>query len=400
MIILAVLLTALSAMIFVSQQADSYQTIASRMSQYDIQRFSENLVANYPGLIPPLGSTTCGLSSCYRYTMSLSNVGGSTNAGSSGSTGGSAGGVGVQIVRIYVNSTGSGCAFPNYCVLDPATTATANRFRMADSFLNPGEYSHNVTFWLPATIGLLPNPNPPAPMNSVYIVTSRGRVFTFQWPFPPLGTALGGQSGASISTGIMKVAYQGEYDSKNEGSGTNGYCHSEQQQAYPAGPGYKEVLTGITGVTGNSLTFVNPWITDTILQTAYFSPSNPTTTVYLYASVINTRGVIETVRGGNLVIVTAAAGENSKEYFLGADFFGTYYKGIFYAAGSSPSIGPNDNFYLIFVLSGSAEHIGNGAAGLLFTGTAAFTNELQDTTYSGGEVLLDGLYDRTSCTSP
>ncbi len=407
MIVLSVVLTALTAMIFVSQQVDNYQTTASKMSQYDIQRFSENVVANYPGLIQPSGSSSCGSSTCYLYTMTLSNVGGLTNAGSSnqGISGGSGGGVGIQIVRIYINSTSSGCAFPNYCLLDPASNSAPYRFRMSDSFLNPGELNHNVLLWLPTSLGLLPNPAPPTPMNTVWIVTSRGRVFLFQWPFPPTGTALGGQSGAAVSTGVMKIAYQpaslGGYDSKNEGSGSNGYCHNEPSQPYPAPVGYKEVLTGITGVgvAGNSLTFVNPWITDTILQTVY--PTNtPSTTLYIYATAINVVTSPITIKGGDLVITAAQSNPNSNSFFLGGSLLGIYYQGVFYAAGSSPSIQPSVPFYLIFKVTNWTHGIGNGAAGLVFTGTMSYTNQNQDQTYIGGEIVLDGLYDRTSCTSP
>jgi hypothetical protein len=244
---------------------------------------------------------------------------------------------------------------------------------------------------LPSSVSL-PNPTPPSPKSSVYIATTRGRVFPFQWPFPPVGSALGGQSGASISTGIMKVAYQGTDDSKNEGSGGS-YCHTEPSQSYPAPSGYKEVLSGITGVTGGSLTFVNPWITNTILQHG----ESTSTTIYIYANIINTRAVAITVTDGTLVISTASSGANSKVFFVGGVFFGTYYKGVFYGSGSSPTIYPNENFYLIFKMTYYTQNI--SAPGLVFTGTAAITNQLKDQMYYGGEVLLDGLYIRPSCLS-
>jgi len=378
-IILTLFLSALSVMVLVSQQYDAYQGTVNKMSQKDIDRFSENLVAVFPGLAGPTSVTGCG-GTCNQYNMTISNMAG----------------IGTQITRIYINSTDSGCT--SICVLDLSNTATSYSFQTSARFVNSGETLHSVLIWLPSSV-LLPNPTPPSPKSTIYIATTRGRVFTFQWPFPPIGSALGGQSGASISAGIMKIAYQGAYDSKNEPSQPNNQgCHYEQSQPYPAPPGYKEVLSGITGVTGSSLTFVNPWITDTILQTAAPSSGHPSSTLYIYANVINTRGVATTVTGGNLVISAADASSNAKQYFLGGTLLGTYYKGTFYAAGTSATIQPNDNFYLIFIITNWTQGI--NAAGLVFTGTGAFTNRMQDGTYSGGEVMLDGLYDRTSCTAP
>ena len=102
-IVLTLFLTALTAMMLVSQQFDSYQGVASDMSQYDIERFSENLVADFPGLAPPTVVPCSGSPSgnCNQYTMTLSNVGGLTNAGNlNGISGGSGGGIGISIVRV------------------------------------------------------------------------------------------------------------------------------------------------------------------------------------------------------------------------------------------------------------------------------------------------------------
>ena len=92
-IILSVLLTALGTMVFVSQQNDQYQQSVNKMGQYDSQLLSENLVFNSPGLtfltsdtVPGWGSGCTTTYICYN--MTLSNWGG----------------VGVQIVRIYINS--------------------------------------------------------------------------------------------------------------------------------------------------------------------------------------------------------------------------------------------------------------------------------------------------------
>jgi len=178
-IVLTLLLTALGTMVFVSQQYDAYQSLVSKMSQTDINRFAENLVAVYPGLVGPTND-----SGTNRYTMILNNVGG----------------IGTQIARLYINSTNSGCT--SVCILDPAPSRTVYRFRQGDAFINPGEPAHNVTFWLPSTTTL------PTDLgsNTVWIITTRGRIFSFQWTLPPTGgtTVAGGPGSLYIGPLVIK----------------------------------------------------------------------------------------------------------------------------------------------------------------------------------------------------
>ena len=168
-IILTLILTALTAMVLVAQQYDTYETLLSTMSQKDIDRMSENLIAIYPGIIGPqlVSGGNCG-STCNQYNMTISNLAG----------------IGTQIVRIYINST-SGC--DNLCVFNPSTSPTPFGFQSSASFINPAEAGHGVLFWLPTTpINVnLPTDSPKA--NTVVIATARGRTFTLQWPFPPAG---------------------------------------------------------------------------------------------------------------------------------------------------------------------------------------------------------------------
>ncbi len=112
------------------------------MSQKDIDRLSENVTALYPGLAL-VSSGTCTL--C-QYDLFLSNLGG----------------VGAQIVEIYINSTlgSAGCTVQNVnvkgaCILHPSQTASNFVFNVNDGYLNAGEFNHTVRFWLPF---LLPNP--------------------------------------------------------------------------------------------------------------------------------------------------------------------------------------------------------------------------------------------------
>ena len=95
----------------------------------------------------------------------------------------------------------------------PNASISSYAFNQANQFVNRGETSHAVILALPSAV-VLPNPTQPAfPMNAIFIATSMGNVFSFQWPFQ---VQVFGQSQSAYSQGIMKVAYQGTFDSKNE----------------------------------------------------------------------------------------------------------------------------------------------------------------------------------------
>jgi hypothetical protein len=421
MIVLGVLLTALGSMIFVSQQFDAYQSVAAEMSQNDIARFSEGLVANYPGLSEPSRTIPCsgsGSGFCNQYNMSLSNVGGLTNAGSSnaGSSAAGGGGVGIQVVRVYINSTydsssgRSACVMSldqqkslSDCIFTPAGSPTAYRFQKSGAFINSGEFNHTLILWLPSGIGLLPNPTPPAPMNTIWIVTSRGRVFSFQWPFPPTGQALEAVN-AVVATGTMRVAYTGIDDSKNEptwnpqGPQTGQYCHTETANPSDA----------IAAGTYGTLYFVNPWVTDTILGDAAFGPtggSSPTT-MYIYAQFSNTKSTSVTISTGSLLIQVTAASANQKVYFIGGQYIGGILTGgTFVQAPSTLTVPANPNVVATLIFRIYNYNVGTqknptGAVTLSFSGMAAVSNTVTDSSYYGASLLLQGFYDRTSCTQP
>jgi hypothetical protein len=393
LIILTLILTALGTMVFVSKQYDQYQQLVEKMGQYDSQQFSERLVINFPGLtlltstaISGWGSGCTTTYNCYNATMS------------------NLGGVGVQIARIYINSTGpagSGCSSPNPqpCILNPTSGITSYAFNQANRFLNPGELNHFVVLALPIAVSL-PNPTPAFPQNTIVIATSRGNVFTFQWPVP---LQIFGQSQSAFSSGIMKVAYQvnstGGYDSKNEkasgGSGGSGYCHSESSQPYPAAAGYAEKLTGITGVTGNTLYFVNPWITETILESAIGSP--PKTNMYIYVIVINTGQTAYAPTAGSIDLTWYSANH------LDGTLLGVYYKGTFYPAASPPSGGitPTTSYYAIYKIT--TTKLGNRPSpqSVMFWGDASITNwsgsSSEDQSYFSATILVSGLWIRYAC---
>jgi len=428
-IVLFLFLMALTAMVIVSQQNDAYQSMASKMSQKDIDRFTENLIADYPGLtLEPTNVSCTGVSGqCNVYDMTVSNVGGLSNAGNvGGSTGVSAGagggGVGIQLARLYVNSTGStGCSPPSGpCILNPDSawfsgTPTAYTFRDSDAFVNAGEFNHTVHFYLPTSIGPLPGAGTATPKNTVWMVTARGRVFSMQWPFPPAGISQSGAAtGTSINTGIMKIAYQGTYDSKHEGAGASGstypnapYCHGEPQGT---GPDTAETLTGITGVTGGSLTFINPWITDMITKEI----KNSRAQLYIYAKILypnSASSPLQFNQPSGAIGLEALSG--SQIWKLDGALFGIYIPSGsnigFYcessACGSSvtvPPIQPGQNYYALFCPScsglGYAFDWPGGPS--FYFGYASVSSLSLDSSYFSGSILLDGLWERTSCAAP
>ncbi len=415
-IVLTLLLTALGTMVFVSQQYDQYQQTANKMAQYRNQQWSENLVAISPGLTI-VNSTISGWGSgcdgsgvnkynCYNATIS--------NLGT----------VGVQVTRIYINSTGpagSGCSSPNPapCILNPTSTIAPYAFNQANRFLNPGEVNHQVILALPIGVAL-PNPNPAFPQNTILIATSRGNVFTFQWP---LQASVFGQSQSAYSQGNMKIAYTGTgFDSKNEpgpvagGSGGNSggtgskYCHTESSQPYPAGPGYAEKLTNIPGLpSGDSgvLWFVNPWITGgnskaIVTSTGALAGS---TTLYIYMVVVNTGTTSYNPDAGTIDLMWY--GSNHIDGYL----IGVYYNGAFYPTSNPPFIAPGAFYYAIFLikyfgLTNTPWDVQPGAPSAMLWGAASITNGLnsnaEDQSYFSGTILGSGLWIRyePSSTSP
>ena len=409
-------------MIFVSEQYDSYQQIDSRISQFRSQQLSERLVINSPGLtvLSSAGTWGSGCVSTYNcYNVTVSNFGGE----------------GVQIVRIYVNSTGpaqQGCN-PKLCILNPSSTITNYAFDQANQFLNPGEVDHAIVLALPGgTNGImLPSPTPAYPQNTVMLVTARGNVFSFQWPFQTLSYA---QSQSAFSSGIMKVAYQctstskcscsttSGCDSKNEplgGSAGTTYCHTEPLVSYPA-PSYDGEQLGSTSnpiylsngvAVGDSgvLTFVNPWITNTILESAQVypggSPNTNATQLYVYVNVINTSGIPYSPVAGSIDFTWY--GQNHIDGVL----IGAFYKGNYYLStqGMSLSIASGASYYAIFHINivklgswnSNTWTSGNWALPIMWWGSASITNDYDSSSQGGqffsGSILLSGLWIRSSC---
>ena len=427
-IILALLLTVLGTMVYVSQQFDQYQQMANRMVQYRQQQALENLVPNYPGLIANPSWPGCG--GCNMYNMSLSDLGGT----------------GVQIAAVYITSTGSGCT--SLCVLKPSPSTTSYTFKQSNQFLNAGETNHFVLLYLPSTVDL---PSSVPGSNSILIVTSRGNDFTFQWPFQ---IQVGGQSTSAFSAGIMKIAYQCSsstspgcglstgYDSKNEpgitGTSTTGYCH--QEAAASTVPNQRpQEFTGITVggnqiLDGGNLWFVNPWLTAQIFCTTAVDTSGtyPTTdglncatetstgaaaqngtTLYLYVNITNTGTTSYSPVAGSLDLTWYGSNH------IDGTWIGMYYNGAFVApSASNPPTIPcatcrstsPDYFYGIFratQVEVDADSGGTwpppGGGNVMYFGSLSLTNNLptgystSTTPFVGGTALASGLWIRSSC---
>ncbi len=402
-IILTLFLSALSVMVFISQQYDTYQNTVETMNHNDIDSFSENLVPVYPGIYYSNSLTTSqGTCNpfCYQYVLYVSN-----NAA-----------IGTEVARIYINSTdtrpysqgasGQGVGCGNLCTFDPANAPAPFHFLASSAFVNPSEYSHELFFYTNSTYTLPCSQSCGTyGVNSIALVTARGRVFSFQWPIPPSGVA----TVSYLTTGVMWIAYQGSgnpgYASSNEpvavsdGSGGTAvagkYCHSE--------PNSTEVLTG--SYYGN-LWFVNPWVTMTIFDDAFPTSGSNHTSLFAAVKVINDQaGPIVITRGNMFLQVVVPQGTTrglAQVLTLGGPLVGTFYNGAFTPAGSQTTVPSTYAVLLIYKINiwswaGSSGNPPSG--GITFSGMATMTNDQEggNPTYFSGTTVLDGLYVKASC---
>jgi hypothetical protein len=272
--------------------------------------------------------------------------------------------------------------------------------------VNPGEANHVVILYLPSAIGQLPNPPSPAfPENTIFIVTSRGNVFAFQWPFQPL---IGGQSLSAFSFGVAKIAYQpsgssGGYDSIHDYSGASGhtagtYCHNEPLGTYPAPSNYAEQLTVPGAKDSGVLTFVDPWITQQIFDASdTLGDYTQSTWLYIYADIVNTGNTAYTISSGSIDLTYSGSNH------LDASLLGIYYDGNFYATTSGQSVQPGTSYYAIFKITTLTLGVNGGTwppsngQSAMFWGSASLTDNAEDQTYFAGTILLSGLWVRASC---
>jgi hypothetical protein len=206
LIVLVLLLMSLVAMVVLTRQYDVYQSFAAGMQLRDTERYSENLQVVYPGLDPmaQLGNESCSGEWCNAYSVVVTNLG-----------------ISVQIARIYVTSIEPpGCTTP--CVINPSPTnnATPFTFKASSGLINQGEFSHEVVFWLPwnKTTGSTGEITLPRQCtvgkvsvdygcNSITLVTTRGRQFSFQWPLSPTGESPTGKAAGGTGIYIGPLVY-------------------------------------------------------------------------------------------------------------------------------------------------------------------------------------------------
>jgi hypothetical protein len=211
-IVLSLFLTALVAMVVVSQQYDTYQGKVNTMSQKDIDRASEKLQGVLPG-VSPIGQTSAGTCSstyggpCNIYTIYFANLGITT-----------------QIARVYIitniaaSPPPSGYVACSPCILNPApvsgtppqSTPTPSTFdQFSTGTINPGESYHGITLWLPKTFQLTWS-GQNQESQAITVVTTRGRVFSLLYPFPLESQGTGGASegGTGLQIGPLVITYQ------------------------------------------------------------------------------------------------------------------------------------------------------------------------------------------------
>ena len=387
MIILSLIITVLGTMVFVSQQYDQYQHTSTSVENYREQQQSEYLVANSPGLIFNQAWNGCG--GCNMYNMTVSNLGG----------------VGIQIVTVYIISTGSGCL--SLCTLPPSSSSTTYVFKKSMGFINPGEINHSVLLYLPSTV-FLPSGTPN--LNTVLIATSRGNDFSFQWPFQNL---MGGQSQSAFSAGILKVAYTGSgnpgYDSMNElgpvnsGSGGThvaGYCHTESQTTSQTSE-RPQKFTGTGYGDGGVLWFVNPWMTQTFFTDTCNSGCTSHTSLYIYVNITNTGTIAYSPVAGTLDLTWYGSNH------IDGTLIGSYDSKGFHSTTSGYTYSSGSYFYALFQVTTVALDTGNTCpqqlnpthtwppcSSVMFWGSLSLTNNLESYQFVSGVALSSGLWIR------
>jgi hypothetical protein len=385
-IILVIFLGALTAFVVIDQQYDSYQNTFYNMSQNSVDRNSENVTAVYPG-VKQITAAPCSL--C-EYDLILSNDGG----------------VGVQLVQIYINTTLSGsgaCTISNGgpCVLKPSSTQASFTFDSNTAFLNAGELNHTVHFWLPFS---LPNEGlqgPASPANTFWMATSRGRIFSFQWPFAMNPLSIPGFT-PNLIRGFTKISWAGSkadpgVPQTSDDSGSvppYSYCSGALKN--------RDMRIGPDGTT--QLYFVNPWVDPSIIEYAA-KPQNPLQTIYLYARMNNTSGGDLSLTAGTVILETSDSGANNKIYFIGGPYLGAYYpvtsktltkNAVIDPMNSSKPPEHNGTFIALFELTNYDQTLFSQIppGGAIFLGTASMNNRIQGGGYTSMIAFLDGIYVR------
>lgn len=176
-------------------------------------------------------------------------------------------------------------------------------------------------------------------------------------------------------SGALMIAYQAK-DAQGYNSGPTDSCHQETPLT----------LTGLSGLqTGTTLYFLNPWLTTTVLNSAY----NSHTAMYYLVNATNTKKTSIVASAGTLDLTWYGSNH------LDGSLLGVYYLGQFYTPASAPTITPGSQFYAIF----KTDHVtlSSFPGNVFFIGSAAITNNVKGTTYYSAQLAIDGLWVRSSC---
>jgi hypothetical protein len=179
-------------------QYDSYNQSLSKMSQSDQAAASENLVPANPG------ATNFDSSGSGSFNITVNNLGGSS----------------VSIARIYITNispTVSSQCNSNPCIVDPspgaATCVGTTVCSLSNGNIAVGEINHSIK-----VTGLLINDGSGY---KVVLTSTRGRLFSFYYPWP--ATPTGGGGGGTFVTNIGPLTIYFNYQSFNftQGSQTS-----------------------------------------------------------------------------------------------------------------------------------------------------------------------------------
>jgi hypothetical protein len=200
-------------------------------------------------------------------------------------------------------------------------------------------------------------------------VSTTSSTTSYTTSYTTISTTINNNSPAMIS-GTLMVAYQGTDNSASDS------CHKETPT----------VLTGISGLqTGSSLSFLNPWLTSTVLKDA----SQGSTTMYYLVNATNTMSTSIVASAGTIDLTWY-----SQNHVTGT-LFGVYYGGKFYTPTSAPSITPGSQFYAIYKINDVELSLPSWS--VFFVGSAAITNNAEGATYYSAQLAIDGLWVKSSC---
>jgi hypothetical protein len=193
-----ILLMGFNLLVWGFVQYDSYNQSLSTMSQGDQAAASENLVPANPG------ATNFNSAGSGSFNITVNNLGGSS----------------VSIARIYITNispTGSSQCNSNPCIVDPspgaATCVGSTVCYMTGGNIAVGEINHLIK-----VTGLLINDGSGY---KVVLTSTRGRLFSFYYPWP--ATPTGGGTGGTFVTNIGPLSLYFDFKSFNftQGSQTS-----------------------------------------------------------------------------------------------------------------------------------------------------------------------------------